>query len=82
MIFDAYKACLICSINAVTSPTSDGLVLGPLKTLLALPLSFLREDKHLANTDSPIKVTGMPQSKAEIAVHFPVPGSLNMEIVF
>ena len=33
----------------------------------------LSDDKHLANTDSAINVTGIPCSNAEIAVHFPVP---------
>jgi hypothetical protein len=33
----------------------------------------LENINYLAKTDSPIKVTGIPYSKAEIAVHFPVP---------
>ena len=31
----------------------------------------LREDRHLAKTLSPMSVTGIPYSRAEMAVHFP-----------
>ena len=72
MILDAYRACLTSSMNLLTSPTHE-VFDGPFSTLLAFILSFFNEDKHLENTDSPINVTGIPQSSAEMAVHLPVP---------
>ena len=46
---------------------------GPLSTFEAATRSSLIEDRNRANTLSPISVSGMPRSSAEIAVHLPVP---------
>ena len=61
----------MCSTNSWLSPSKE--LAGPVSFLLASILSSLSEDKHRAKTDSPIKVTGIPNSKADIAVHLPVP---------
>ena len=46
---------------------------GPFKIFDAYCLSLYNDDKQRANTDSPIKVTGMPKSSDSMAVHLPVP---------
>ena len=46
------------------------------------PNVTFRDDKHLANTDSAIRVTGIPCSNAEIAVHFPVPFCPAASLIF
>jgi len=46
---------------------------GPLRTLEAATRSSLSADRQRAKTLSPIRVSGMPRSSAEIAVHLPVP---------
>ena len=61
----------MCSINSFLFPWY--FECGPASILFALTLSSFNDDKHLAKTDSPIKVTGTPYSRAAIAVHFPVP---------
>ena len=61
----------ISSINSFLSPrnTSEG----PLNILLAETLSDFKADRQRAKTASPIRVTGIPKSNADMAVHFPVP---------
>ncbi len=49
----------MASINSVLFPLNLVFV-GPLRTWLALALSSINDDKQRANTDSPIKVTGIP----------------------
>ena len=49
------------------------LIPGPFKSLDALTRSSLSADRQRAKTASPIKVRGIPSSKAAIAVHLPVP---------
>lgn len=60
------------SMNCCLSPLK-GSRSGPDKALEARIRSSLTADKHRAKTASPIKVTGVPKSKALMAVHFPVP---------
>lgn len=62
----------MCSTNSCLLPLylfDDG----PGKILLASTRSSFNDDKQRENTDSPINVTGIPRSSAEIAVHLPVP---------
>jgi len=63
---------LMFSMNSPFAPAYFVLV-GPFKIFDAACLSLYKDDKHLANTDSPISVTGMPRSNDSIAVHLPVP---------
>ena len=69
----------MCSINSFLFPWY--FECGPASILFALTLSSFNDDKHLAKTDSPIKVTGTPYSRAAIAVHFPVPFCYNCNCV-
>lgn len=71
MILDAYNALRMCSMNSVLFPVNLA-TFGPGNSLLASTLSSFKEDKQRENTDSPIKVTGIPRSSAEIAVHLPI----------
>ncbi len=72
MIFDAYRACSRLARNSSLLPVNL-LRLGPSSSLEARVRSSLSELRHLAKTASPMRVTGMPRSRALIAVHFPVP---------
>ena len=60
------------SMNSPLEPVYFVLV-GPFNILDAVCLSAYNDDKHLAKTDSPIRVTGIPKSNDSIAVHLPVP---------
>jgi hypothetical protein len=62
----------MCSTKAALSPEKEPS-LGPLRSLDALTRSALSEDRQRAKTDSPIRVTGVPSSSDEMAVHLPVP---------
>ena len=48
-------------------------MIGPLSCFDASTLSCFIEERYLANTASPIKVSDDPSSKATVAVHLPVP---------
>ena len=60
------------SMNSPLEPVYFVLA-GPFKIFDAFVLSAYNEDRQRANTDSPIRVTGIPKSKDSIAVHLPVP---------
>ena len=71
---EAYKACSKSSINCFLSVIGDSPVTcGPFKALEASTLSAFMAERHLEKTASPIKVTGIPKSRALTAVHLPVP---------
>ena len=71
MIFEANNALRTASIHTFLSPSTGVIVL--LKSWLAAKRWSLNEDTQRANTDSVIKVNGIPKSKALIPVHLPVP---------
>ena len=58
-------------MKAALSPVK--LVAGPSRIWLARPRSSLRALRQREKTASPIRVTGMPRSRALMAVHLPVP---------
>ena len=59
-------------MNCCLSPVK-GTFSGPGRTLEARVRSSLMAERHRAKTASPMRVTGVPRSRALIAVHFPVP---------
>jgi len=73
MIFDAYKACSKSSRNCSLLPSNLLDLPTNSRTLEASVRSALMEERQRAKTDSAIKVTGIPRSRALMAVHFPVP---------
>lgn len=60
-------------LNELLLVTLEGLLGGPGMTLEALTRSSLMAERHRAKTASPIRVTGIPLSRASMAVHLPVP---------
>ena len=60
----------MASTNSTRSP-SYFVSAGPRRIVLAFSLSSSSEERQRAKTDSPMRVTGIPYSSAEIAVHLP-----------
>lgn len=58
-------------MKACLSPSNLGS--GPLRRPDARTRSSLREERQREKTASPMRVTGMPRSRALMAVHLPVP---------
>src|SRR5690349_18313900 len=58
-------------MNCFLSPVN--FALGPERIDEARTRSFLMAERQRAKTASPMRVTGMPLSRAETTVHFPVP---------
>ena len=69
---EQYRARRTSSMNSFFSLTVR-VFNGPCSSFDACTRSSFSAERHRANTLSPISVSGIPRSSAEIAVHFPVP---------
>ncbi len=71
MIFDAYSACRMSSVNCFASP---GLVPKPPDASPVVALRWVTDpDSARAKTASAMPVTGTPRSRADLTVQRPVP---------